>query len=118
MEELLPRVPRVQAQDIQNTGEAAVAVTGFEDMEDTTASVAVVDTCRGRGVSLERMRMVVVTSVIIMVSFVRPMVAVRRICRANCRPWRIAVVVAVPGEASILGQECPLKVEAGEGRRT
>ena len=90
MEELLPRV---QAQDIQNTGEAAVAVTGFEDMEDTTASVAVVDTCRGRGVSLE---------VIIMVSFARPMVAVRRICRANCRPWRIAVVVAVPGEASVL----------------
>ena len=106
MEELLPRV---QAQDIQNTGEAAVAVTGFEDMEDTTASVAVVDTCRGRGVSLE---------VIIMVSFARP-TAVRRISRANCRLWRIAsVAVPEPEEASVLRQECPLKVEAGEGRWT
>ena len=41
-EEVLPL-----AQDIQNTGVAAVAVTGLEDMEDTMASVAPVDICRG-----------------------------------------------------------------------
>ena len=88
MEEVVPL-----AQDFQITGVAAVAVT------DTTALVAAVDICRG--IPLEGMLMVVSTAAIIIVSFGRH-TAVRRICRANCKPWRI-VAVAVPGQASVLG---------------